>query len=188
MHSALQLPRRPRQSGCRRCSRPARSDTTAKARRGSQRARMRRGLATVKMRPASLRALSIMSERFRSSRRAQRRPGRMLRNHRNDHRDHILKISRVPAKVTPALEEEGAASPPAGQGLRLCRGHGGGDVRHPKRHRRRLWSTRSLPGCTIPGTGPSTGPRCRNSNSTSGRSPACRWPSPSGLAGVEMST
>ena len=48
----------------------------------------------------------------------------------NEHRDHILKISRVPAKVTPALARE--AQPdrnPHRQSLRLCRRAGGGNVR-----------------------------------------------------------
>ena len=48
----------------------------------------------------------------------------------NEHRDHILKISRVPAKVTPALATRGAPDRhPHRQGLRLCRRIGRRDVR-----------------------------------------------------------
>ena len=48
----------------------------------------------------------------------------------NEHRDHILKISRVPAKVTPALATRGAPDrDPHRQGFRLCRRARGGDVR-----------------------------------------------------------
>ena len=47
----------------------------------------------------------------------------------NEHRDHILKISRVPSKVTPALAREARLVATHRQGIRLCRGAGGGNVR-----------------------------------------------------------
>jgi 5-(carboxyamino)imidazole ribonucleotide synthase len=74
----------------------------------------------------------------------------------NEHADHILKTSRVPANVTSACWRwkcSSCATAPATP----------------------CWSTRSRRACTIPATGPSTAPRCRNSSSTSARSRACRW-------------
>ena len=86
----------------------------------------------------------------------------------NEHRDHILKTSRVPA----ALSE-----PSAAQARRIAEtiaqkfGYVGvlAVEMFVLRERRDFWSTRSRRGCTIPATGRSTAPRCRNSSSTSGR-------------------
>ena len=51
----------------------------------------------------------------------------------NEHRDHILKISRVPAKLTASALARGAADRnPHRESLRLCRRAGGGDVCCPQ--------------------------------------------------------
>ncbi len=99
----------------------------------------------------------------------------------NEHRDHILKVSRVPAALSEAGAREARriaetiAQKFAYVGVlavELFVLRDGGDS----------WSTRSRRGCTIPVTGRSTAPRCRNSSSTSGRWPAGRWPSRSATA------
>ena len=94
----------------------------------------------------------------------------------NEHRDHILKISRAPAAIPDGLAQE--ARERRGQDrrrARLCRRARGRDVRARRASTgRRSWSTRSRRGCTIPATGRSTAPRSRNSSSTSARSPAGR--------------
>jgi 5-(carboxyamino)imidazole ribonucleotide synthase len=86
----------------------------------------------------------------------------------NEHREHILKISRVPAALPDVAAQEA------------------------RRWRSRcsccatamsFSSTRSHRACTIPATGPSTAPRFRSSSSTSGRWPVGRSPSRSAAAG-----
>ncbi len=85
----------------------------------------------------------------------------------NEHRDHILKVSRAPAAIPAAP----CAGGPRGREqdrrcARLCRRARSRDVRAGRRQRaRKSWSTRSLRGCTIPATGRWTAPRSRNSSS-----------------------
>ncbi len=72
----------------------------------------------------------------------------------NEHRDHILNISRVPAAIPDALaaQARGIAEQDRRR-ARLCRRAGGRDVRGAGRTGRRCWSTRSRRACTIPATG-----------------------------------
>ena len=99
----------------------------------------------------------------------------------NEHRDHILKVSRVPAALSDDAARGGASDRRDHRAeIRLCRRAGRRDVRAARR--RICSSTRSRRGCTIPAIGRSTAPRCRNSSSTSGRSPAGRWQSLSAAA------
>ena len=102
----------------------------------------------------------------------------------NEHRDHILKISRAPAAISDALAAEARAHRREDRHrARLCRRAGGRDVRGAGRRRAdACWSTRSRRGCTIPATGRSTAPRSRSSSSTSAPSPAGRSASRSATA------
>ena len=102
----------------------------------------------------------------------------------NEHSDHILKISRAPAAISEALaaQARGIARDDR-QCPELCRRARGRDVRGAGRLAgRRFWSTRSRPGCTIPGTGRWTARRSRSSSSTSAPSPAGRSASRSVMA------
>ena len=93
----------------------------------------------------------------------------------NEHRDHILKISRAPAAIPDALAAQARAI--AGddrQCARLCRRARGRDVRAGEAAAPGSWSTRSRRGCTIPGTGRWTARRSRSSSSTSAPLPAGR--------------
>ena len=101
----------------------------------------------------------------------------------NEHRDHILKISRAPAAISDALAAERAASPrrsPTRWTMSACSRSRCSWCRETAD--RRCWSTRSRRGCIIPGTGRWTAPRSRNSSSTSGRLPAGRSASRSAMA------
>ncbi len=75
----------------------------------------------------------------------------------NEHRDHILKFSYAPARISDAL---------AAQARSIAE-----KIANALDY---FWSTRSRRGCTIRGIGRSTAPRSRSSSSTSGRSPAGR--------------
>ena len=102
----------------------------------------------------------------------------------NEHRDHILKISRAPAAISDALAAQSARDRREDRRrARLCRRARGRDVRGGRRMAgRRCWSTRSRRGCTIPGTGRWTAPRSRSSSSTSAPLPAGRSASRSAMA------
>ena len=102
----------------------------------------------------------------------------------NEHRDHILKISRAPAAISDALAAEArAASPrrsPTRSTMSAC--SRSRCSWWPGMAGRRCWSTRSRRGCIIPGTGRWTAPRSRSSSSTSAPSPAGRSASRSAMA------
>ena len=93
----------------------------------------------------------------------------------NEHRDHILKISRAPADIPDALAAQARSI--AGQDRQRADYVGVLAVEMfvvPETAGRRCWSTRSRHGCTIPDTGRWTAPRSRSSSSTSAPSPAGR--------------
>ena len=130
------------------------------------------------------------SARFRSWRRAAATArSQSFDVTENEHRDHILKTSRVPAA--------GHA-----RGRRARRGRIAESIADAfdyvgvlavemfvvqgRRRRSACWSTRSRRACTIPATGPSTAPRCRNSSSISARSRAGRWRQPVRRGRIEM--
>ena len=102
----------------------------------------------------------------------------------NEHRDHILKISRAPAAISDALAARRACRRREDrQRTRLCRRARRRDYSSlPETADRMCWSTRLRRGCIIPGTGRWTAPRSRSSSSTSGRLPAGRSASRFGTA------
>ena len=108
--------------------------------------------------------------------RGARRRDRCFDVTENEHRDHILKISRVPA----ALSATPRRTRRAGSPETIARQHAAMSACWRSRcsccATAACWSTKSRRGCTIPATGRSTARRCRNSSSTSARSPAGRWP------------
>ncbi len=94
----------------------------------------------------------------------------------NEHRDHILKVSRAPADVTRRGRRRGVRISPA-----ESRAHSTMSVSWRSRCSwcrkaavTPFWSMRSRRACTIPATGRSTARRCRSSSSTSARSRAGR--------------
>ena len=101
----------------------------------------------------------------------------------NEHRDHILKISRAPAAISDALaaQARGIAEKIA-NALNYVGVLAVEMFVVERRRAARSWSTRSRRGCIIPDTGRSTAPRSRNSSSTSAPSPAGRSASRSGMA------
>ena len=106
----------------------------------------------------------------------------------NEHRDHILKFSRVPAAISDALaaQARGIAEQDRHR-AGLCRRARGRDVRGRRQGRPdACWSTRSRRGCIIPVTGRWTAPRSRSSSSTSAPSPAGRSASRCATAPVTM--
>ena len=106
----------------------------------------------------------------------------------NEHRDHILKISRAPADIPECARCPGARALPKRSPLpstmSACSRSRCSSCRTARA--RRCWSTRSRRGCTIPGTGRWTAPRSRNSSSISAPLPAGRWASRSAMAEVTM--
>lgn len=101
----------------------------------------------------------------------------------NEHRDHILKISRAPAPIRMRSPRKRAASPERSQARSTMSACSPSRCScSPMAPDRRCWSTRSLRACTIPGTGRSMAPRSRSSSSTSAPSPAGRSASPCATA------
>ena len=101
----------------------------------------------------------------------------------NEHRDHILKISRAPAAISDALAAQARGI--AEQIANALDYVGVLAVEMfvvPATAGRRCWSTRSRRGCTIPDTGRWTAPRSRSSSSTSAPLPAGRSASRSAMA------
>ncbi len=94
----------------------------------------------------------------------------------NEHRDHILKFSRVPATLGAQGAARGACASPKpsriNSPMSACL-----RSRCSCSATAAFWSTRSRRGFIIPAIGRSTALRCRNSSSTSERSPAGRWES-----------
>jgi len=82
----------------------------------------------------------------------------------NEHRDHILAFTRIPAQVSAATE---AAAAMSASSRSRCSSSARGQARASS-------STRSRRGCTTPGTGPARAPRPRSSTSMSAPSAASR--------------
>ena len=105
----------------------------------------------------------------------------------NEHRDHILKISRAPAEISDALAAQARG---IAETIATALDYVGVLAVEmfvvPGTADRRCWSTRLRRGCTIPGTGRSTARRSRSSSSTSAPSPAGRSASRSVTAQVTM--
>ncbi len=102
----------------------------------------------------------------------------------NEHRDHILKLSRVPAAVPAALAQEARRIAEAIAGAFDYVGVLAVEMFVVRDGARQpCWSTRSRRACTIPAIGRSMAARSRNSSSTFARSPAGRWPARSAAAG-----
>ena len=106
----------------------------------------------------------------------------------NEHGDHILRRSTVPAAVSATVADEARR---IAEKIAEAFGYIGVlavemFVVAERRLDTRCWSTRSRRAFTIPGTGRSTAPRCRNSSSTCARSPAGRWRSRSARGRIEM--
>jgi 5-(carboxyamino)imidazole ribonucleotide synthase len=102
----------------------------------------------------------------------------------NEHENHILKTSRVPANVSPAVAAEARRIAEAiAEAFEYVGAlavemfvvkDGAGHSVLVNEIAPRCSSTRSRRACTIPATGRSTALPCRSSSSTSGRLPDCR--------------
>ena len=152
-----------------------------------QRRRSRRGLARDRRPARDPRSLHRVRARGFGGRRA-RADGEVacFDLTENEHRDHILKISRVPAQCPGQCGAEDArqiaetiADAFDYVGVLAVEMFVVADARRGSN----CWSTRSRRACTIPAIGRSTAPRSRSSSSTSARSPAGRSPRRCGAAG-----
>ena len=106
----------------------------------------------------------------------------------NEHRDHILKISRAPAAIPEALAAQARGIAETIASALDYVGVLAVEMFVVPRQRRAdaCWSTRSRRGCTIPAIGRSTAPRSRSSSSISAPLPAGRSASRSATAQVTM--
>lgn len=96
----------------------------------------------------------------------------------NEHRDHILKVSKAPAAIPDAVANEARRiAKTIADALGYVGVLGVEMFVVPGSDGPKVLVNEIAPGCTIPDTGRWTAPRCRSSSSTSGQSPAGRWPS-----------
>ena len=101
----------------------------------------------------------------------------------NEHRDHILKISRAPAADFGRAGSAGARHRRTDRDrARIMSACSRSRCSWCRERRTECWSTRSRRGCIIPGTGRWTAPRSHSSSSTSAPSPAGRSASRSAMA------
>ena len=105
----------------------------------------------------------------------------------NEHRDHILNVSRAPAAVSAEVATDALAiARKIGDAFDYVGVLAVEMFVVPEAAATACWSTRSRRACTIPATGRWTAPPSRNSSSTSGPSQAGRWRKPVRLGRVEM--